>query len=324
MKNILVTGCAGFIGSNLCNKLLEQGHKVFGIDNFCTGKKENIKGFTVYDLLLGYNQTDEDLYSIFRHINPDEIYHLASPASPPKYEKYWEETIYANVDGTRFLLEECKLAQKFNKKIKFLFSSTSEIYGDPLQHPQKETYYGNSNSFGPRSLYDESKRMGETLCYQYHKHYGVDVKIARIFNTYGPNMELDDGRVITNFITQRLKNQPFTIYGDGTQTRSLCYIDDMADGLIKLMESDINYPINLGHPGEEIDIFRLAMLINELIYGHYKIMYKQDYEYIKLPKDDPKQRCPDITLAKEKLSWEPKVSLKEGLLKTIDWVKTQL
>lgn len=304
MKTILITGGAGFIGSNLCKRLIKD-NIVICLDNLSTGDMTNIM-----PLLENPN------FKFIEHdiINPidieiDEIYNLACPASPVHYQKDSLQTLKTCVFGIYNLLE---LAKKYNAKI--LQSSTSEVYGNPLIHPQNEDYFGNVNINGPRSCYDEGKRCAETFMSDYHKQYDVNIKIARIFNTYGKNMRQDDGRVISNFIVQALSNKEITIYGDGSQTRSYCYIDDLIDGLIKLMESNISTPINLGNPFE-YSILKTAEIIMSKIETKSQIVFK------KLPQDDPIKRKPDITKAKKELIWEPKISLNEGLDKTIAYFK---
>jgi len=302
---ILVTGGAGFIGSHLVERLVNEGNDVTIIDNFSSGSMENIKNLNVN--IIYHNIIDKITLSSF-----DQIYHLASLASPIYYQKNPVETALSNSVGTYNLLIE---AQKHKSRI--LFASTSEIYGNPLQHPQKEEYWGNVNPIGVRACYDESKRLGETLMMDFNREYGVETRIARIFNTYGPRMNLNDGRVIPNFIKQALKNEPITVYGDGKQTRSFCYISDTVEGLIKLMNSDYVGPINIGNP-REITILELAEKIIELTDSKSEIIFRE------LPEDDPVRRCPDITKAKEILGWEPKIGLEEGLIKTIEWFKNIL
>ncbi len=299
---ILVTGGAGFIGSHLTERLIKEGHDVTIIDNFSSGSKENLKDLNVN--LICHNVIDKITLSGF-----DQIYHLASLASPVFYQQNPVETALSNSVGTYNLLVE---AQRHKSRI--LFTSTSEIYGNPLEHPQKEEYWGNVNPIGPRACYDESKRLGETLMMDFHREYGVETRIARIFNTFGPKMSLSDGRVIPNFITQALRNEPITIFGNGKQTRSFCYVSDMVEGLIKLMNSDFLKPINFGNP-KEITILGLAEKIKELTNSKSEIIFQE------LPKDDPERRRPDITKAKEILGWEPKVNLEEGLKRTIEWFK---
>jgi len=306
-KRILVTGGAGFIGSHLCEKLLSKGHEVICVDNFYTGRRANIA-----HLLSNPN------FEVLRHditfplyVEIDEIYHLACPASPVHYQFDPVQTIKTAVHGSINMLG---LAKRTRAKI--LLASTSEIYGDPTVHPQPETYWGNVNPIGPRACYDEGERCAETLFFDYHRQHKVRIKIARIFNTYGPRMHPNDGRVVSNFIIQALKGEDITVYGDGSQTRSFCYVDDMVEGLIKLMNSEDDFigPVNLGNP-VEISILNLAEKVIELTGSKSKIVFKP------LPDDDPKKRQPDITLAKQKLNWQPIMSLEEGLLKTIKYFK---
>lgn len=318
-RTILVTGGAGFIGSHLCGYLLNQGHKVICLDNFFTGSRQNIKHFLKNkNFKLVRQNVIKPFYfkAIARRARPirvDEIYNLACPASPIHYQRDPVETINANVIGMKNCLE---LAKKTGAKV--LQASTSEIYGDPKVHPQKENYWGNVNPIGRRSCYDEGKRCAETLCFDYWREYRVKIKVARIFNTYGPRMALDDGRVISNFITQALKNKEVTIYGDGSQTRSFQYISDLILGLVKFMKAqDFIGPVNLGNPGE-FSINELARKIIKLTQSKSKIIYQP------LPSDDPKQRQPDISLARRKLRWQPKVKLEDGLGKTIKYFKKKL
>lgn len=307
-KNILVTGGAGFIGSHLCQRLLEQGNKVICLDNFFTGSKANIK-----DLL------DNPSFELAEHdvVDPlffevEQIYHLACPASPIHYQCNPVETVRTNVVGTLNMLN---LAKKIGAKM--FQASTSEVYGDPLEHPQKETYFGNVNPIGPRACYDEGKRAAETLCADYHREYGLDVRIARIFNTYGPNMHPNDGRVVSNFITQALKNKSLTIYGPGSQIRAFQYIDDLIEGMVKFMELKEKFmgPLNLGNPVEST-IQELAEKVLKMIPES-----KSQIIYCQLPGDDPKRRQPDISLAKGKLDWQPRISLDDGLAKTIAYFR---
>lgn len=308
MKKILITGAAGFIGSHLCAALLAAGHEVTGLDNFHSGSRENIAKlsgknfrFIEHDVVALLNITE-----IF-----DEIYNLACPASPPHYQRDPIRTMMINVIGTFNMLD---IAQRTGAR--FLQASTSEVYGDPTMHPQPEHYTGNVNPIGPRACYDEGKRAAETLCFDFHRTLGVPIKVARIFNTYGPHMRADDGRVVSNLINQALKAEPLTLYGDGQQTRSFCYVDDLVAGLIALMESDagITGPINLGNP-DEFTMEELAEKIIEMTGTASSLSYKP------LPADDPKQRQPDITLAKQILGWEPKVRLDRGLAKTIAYFR---
>ena len=305
MKRILVTGGAGFIGSHLCGRLLKEGNEVLCLDNFFTGSKRNIAHLISNPNfeLVRHDITKEYFAEV------DEIYNLACPASPPHYQYNAIKTIKTSVLG---MINTLGLAKRCKAKI--LQASTSEVYGDPKIHPQTENYWGNVNPIGIRSCYDEGKRCAETLMMDYHRQNNVNTRIVRIFNTYGPNMALNDGRVVSNFIIQALKGEDITIYGDGSQTRSFCYVDDLVDGMIKTMASDYTNPINLGNPSER-SILEFAKLIIELTNSKSKIVYKP------LPSDDPIQRKPDITLAKEVLGWEPKVDIIEGLNKTIQYFK---
>ena len=304
---ILVTGGTGFIGSNLCKKLIEQGHYVICLDNNFTGSMDNIR-----DLMSHPN------FEFIRHditvpiyLEVEQVYHLACPASPKAYQYNPIKTIKTNILGT---LHALGIAKRTGARI--LLTSTSEIYGDPEISPQVEEYWGNVNPIGIRSCYDEGKRVAETLMMEYHRAHNVEIRIARIFNTYGPNMHPDDGRVVSNFINQCLNKEEITIYGDGSQTRSFCYVDDMVDGLIKLMNNNkTTGPINLGNP-HEITISDLAHRINDYLGKPSEISYKD------LPQDDPKRRQPDITKARNYLDWEPTVGLKEGLEKTIRYFST--
>ena len=306
MKNILIAGGAGFIGTNLTKRLLNEGNKVICVDNFHTGKLKNIEHITSENFELITHDITKPII-INDHI--DEIYNLASPASPPHYQAAPLQTIKTNIYGVFNLLE---LAKEYNAK--FLQTSTSEVYGEPLEHPQKETYWGNVNPNGIRSCYDESKRCSESICFNYNKEYNTKIKVVRIFNTYGPFMDSYDGRVVTNFIIQSLKDEDITVYGDGSQTRSFCYVDDMVDGLIKMMatEDDFKGPVNLGNPDE----FTIKEFAQKVI---HKTDSNSNIVYLPLPQDDPTQRKPDITVAKEKLNWEPKIMLDKGLDKTIEY-----
>ncbi len=302
-KRILITGGAGFIGSHLCEKLLEQGNEVICLDNLFTGQKENIRPlmnnpdfeFVRHDVL-------EPIY-----VECDQVYNLACPASPPHYQFDPVKTAKTSFLGAVHTLETAKSCHA-----RILQASTSEVYGDPEVHPQPESYWGCVNPHGIRSCYDEGKRVAETLFFDYHRQYGVDIKVVRIFNTYGPNMSPDDGRVVSNFIMQALKNEDITIYGDGNQTRSFCYVDDLVEGLIRMMNSreDFTGPVNLGNPGE-FTMLELAELVLKLTGSKSKLIHKP------LPEDDPTQRRPVIDLAKRELSWEPKIPLEEGLKRTI-------
>lgn len=305
MKKILVTGGAGFIGSHLCKKLLDEGNEVVCADNFYTGNKANI-----LSLLKNKN------FELLRHdvtfplyIEVDEIYNLACPASPVHYQSDPVQTIKTSVHGAINLLG---LAKRTNAKI--LQASTSEIYGDPEVHPQPEEYWGRVNPIGIRSCYDEGKRCAETLFFDYHRQYNVKIKVARIFNTYGPSMHPDDGRVVSNFIVQALQGKDITIYGDGSQTRSFCFVSETVAGLVSLMNSgdEVSGPVNLGNPSE-FTMLELAELVIELTKSSSNLSFHP------LPGDDPRQRKPEISLAKELLNWEPKVSLRDGLKETIDY-----
>lgn len=305
---ILVTGGGGFIGSHLCDRLIKDGHFVICVDNLGSGSFNNIKHLLKHNRFrfIKHNII-EQLQLIEGRIN--QIYHLASRASPIDYQQYPVETALANSVGTDRM---AKLALAKNAKL--LFTSTSEAYGEPKEHPQNENYFGNVNPVGIRSCYDESKRFAEALLMAYHREYDVDIKIVRIFNTYGPRMRKDDGRVIPNFITQTLSNKPITIYGKGTQTRSFCYINDMILGLIKMMNSNEIGPKNLGNPNE-ITVLELAKAIKKLTKSKSKIVFKP------LPKDDPTKRQPDISKARKLLSWNPQIELEQGLKRTISWFK---
>ena len=301
----LVTGGAGFLGSHLIDKLMESGEDVICLDNYFTGRKSNI-----------FKWINNPNFELIRHdvtnkinLEVDNIWHLACPASPIHYQLNPIKTAKTSFLGTINMLG---LAKRTGAKI--LLASTSEVYGDPEVHPQPEEYRGCVNSIGIRSCYDEGKRIAETLCADYQRIHGVDVRIMRIFNTYGPNMSSDDGRVISNFIVQALREEKITIYGDGNQTRSFCYVDDLINGMILLMESNYQEPINIGNP-TEFSIKELAFLIKELINTN------SEFEFIDLPQDDPKQRKPCIKLAKNILNWEPEIELREGLIKTIEWFK---
>jgi len=302
-KRVLVTGGAGFLGSHLCERLLNKGCDVLCADNFYTGSKKNIE----YLIRNPYFELLRHDITFPLYVEVDEIYNLACPASPIHYQNDPVQTTKVNVHGSINMLG---LAKRIKAKI--LQASTSEVYGDPTVHPQPETYHGNVNCIGPRSCYDEGKRCAETLFFDYFRQHKLKIKVARIFNTYGPRMHLNDGRVVSNFIVQALRGTPLTIFGDGTQTRSFCYVDDLIEGLVRLMNSDdhVTGPINLGKPGE-FTILELAEKVIELSNSKSEIIFK------KLPADDPKQRRPDITQALKILEWEPEVELEEGLKRTI-------
>ena len=300
---ILITGGAGFIGSHLCERLLGEGHEVLCLDNFFTGRRENI-----IELL------DNPRFELLRHdvtepilLEIDQVYNLACPASPVHYQYNPVKTVKTSVMGAINMLG---LAKRVRARI--LQASTSEVYGDPLVHPQREDYWGNVNPIGLRSCYDEGKRLAETLMTDYHRQNNVDIRIARIFNTYGPRMLEDDGRVVSNFVVQALRGEPLTLYGEGQQTRSFCYVDDLLEGLIRLMNTaDLHDPVNLGNPGE----FTIKQLGEEVM----KIVGNDNgFKYLPLPQDDPKQRKPDITRARELLGWSPTIPLHEGLVKTVE------
>jgi UDP-glucuronate decarboxylase len=309
MKRILITGGAGFLGSHLCDRLIGEGADVVGIDNFFSGSKDNIR-----------HLFSDPYFELIRHdvihplfIEVDQIYHLACPASPIHYQHNSIKTVKTNVMGTINMLG---LAKRIRARI--LLSSSSEVYGDAKVHPQKESYWGNVNPIGIRSCYDEGKRVAETLMMDYHRQNRVDVRIVRIFNTYGPRMAVDDGRVVSNFIVQALKGEPLTVYGDGSQTRSFCYVSDLVEALIKMMNTDgFIGPVNLGNPGE-FTILELAEKIIRLTGSSSGIVHNP------LPQDDPARRCPDISLAEAKLDWRPKVGLDEGLAATVDDFKKRL
>ena len=309
MKRILVTGGAGFIGSHLCRRLLELGNKVICLDNFFTGAIQNvavIKDNPNFEVIEGDIENSID-------IKADEIYNLACPASPKHYQYNPVKTVRTSVVGIANMLE---LAKKYNARI--LQASTSEVYGDPLQHPQKESYWGNVNPIGLRSCYDEGKRCAETLMFDYHRQFNTDIKVIRIFNTYGPNMHPNDGRVVSNFIVQALKGEDITIYGDGSQTRSFCYVSDLVEGMIRMMNtSDFTGPVNLGNPSERT-ILNLAEMVIQKTNSKSKIIHKP------LPSDDPVKRKPDITIALEKLKWEPKITIDEGIEKTVEYFQYKL
>lgn len=298
---ILVTGGAGFIGSHLIDRLMNQGHEVLCLDNFYTGSKQNILKWL-----------DHPAFELIRHditepirLEVDQVYHLACPASPVHYQFNPVKTIKTNVMGTLNMLGLAKRV-----KARFLLASTSEVYGDPDVHPQTEDYRGNVNCIGPRSCYDEGKRVAETLAFEYYREHKVDIRVARIFNTYGPRMQEQDGRVVSNFIVQSLQGKPLTVYGDGSQTRSFCYVSDLVEGLMRLMNGDYPGPVNLGNPGE-YTILELAQIIQGMINPNLELVYQP------LPEDDPKQRQPDITRAQTYLDWQPTIPLQQGLEMTI-------
>ena len=309
-KSILITGGAGFIGSHLCKALLDKGNKVICMDNFITGSRQNIEPFSKNP---DFKLVEHDISSpIEFEEDLDWVLHFASLASPKAYLGYPIKTLKSGLLGTHNCLGIAR-----EKNTKFMLASTSEIYGDPLVHPQPETYWGNVSCTGVRSCYDESKRGAESLTYAYMREHKVDVRVVRIFNTYGPNMDSDDGRVVSNFIVQALQKKDLTIYGDGKQSRSFCYISDLIEGILRIMDIDDNSPINLGNP-DEFDITQLAEKVLELTGS------KSALKFFPLPEDDPKQRQPDISKAKELLGWQPRVRLEEGLSKTIDYFRERL
>ncbi len=305
---ILVTGGAGFIGSHLIDRLMSEGHEVICLDNFYTGHKRNIVQWFnhPYFELIRHDITEPIRLEV------DQIYHLACPASPVHYQFNPVKTIKTNVMGTLNMLGLAKRV-----KARFLLASTSEVYGDPEVHPQTEDYRGNVNPIGIRSCYDEGKRVAETLSFDYHRQNDVDIRVARIFNTYGPRMLENDGRVVSNFVVQALRNQPLTVYGNGAQTRSFCYASDLVNGLMRLMNGDCIGPVNLGNP-DEYTILQLAQAVQQMVNP------ESDIRYEPLPQDDPRRRKPDITLARTRLNWEPTVPLREGLRLTIDDFRSRI
>ncbi|MGC6507012.1 MAG: UDP-glucuronic acid decarboxylase family protein [Myxococcota bacterium] len=304
---ILVSGAAGFLGSHLCERLIAQGHSVIGLDNFITGRTENLSSFKSRP---NFSFIEHDICKPLPFSQPlDRVYHLASPASPIDYIDLPFETMYVNADGTRNMLE---IAKHCNAR--FFLASTSEVYGDPHVHPQVESYWGNVNPIGPRSVYDEGKRYAEALTMAYHRYRNVAVRIVRIFNTYGPRMRANDGRVVPTFINQALNQKPLTIFGDGLQTRSFCYVSDLISGFIALMESSITGPCNIGNP-QERTMLDLAEAINKYTENEVPHAFKP------LPKDDPTRRKPNISLAQKELGWEPQVSFEDGIQRTIAWFR---
>ena len=307
MKNIVITGAAGFIGSNLVDKLLNEGYFVYGIDNLITGSLDNLSHLNSNNNFEFVNHDVTKYIDIKDKI--DYVFHFASPASPIDYLKYPIQTLKANAIGGHNALG---LAKKNNAK--FILASTSEVYGDPLEHPQKESYFGNVNPIGPRSIYDEAKRFIESMTISYHVYHKLRVSIVRIFNTYGPRMKIDDGRVLPTFIKQAASNKDLTVNGDGTQTRSFCYIDDLVNGIIKLMNSEYSYPINIGND-DEVTINEIASTLISILNSQSKVIYND------LPEDDPLKRKPDLTLAKKILNWAPKIDKKDGFEMLIEYYK---
>ncbi|MHB8576019.1 MAG: UDP-glucuronic acid decarboxylase family protein [Dehalococcoidia bacterium] len=305
---ILITGAAGFLGSNLTQRLLHDGHSVLALDNFITGRRVNLEQFA------GNPRIQIVEHDIIEPFNPDGpfdwVMHFASPASPPKYLEWPIETLRVNAEGTRNLLELAR-----DRGARFFLASTSEVYGDPGVHPQPEEYWGNVNPIGPRSVYDEGKRYAEALTMAYHRAHGVDTRIVRIFNTYGPRMDPGDGRVVSNFITQALRGEPLTVYGDGTQTRSFQYVDDLVEGIVRLMGVTHHEPVNLGNPAE-YTMLELARVIREVCGGGSEFVFEP------LPEDDPKQRRPDGAKAAALLGWKPMVPLREGVTRTASYFRS--
>jgi nucleoside-diphosphate-sugar epimerase len=315
LKKVIVTGASGFLGSCLTKKLLAEGNQVIGIDNFLSGKEGNLADIQKNDnfMLINMDIVSVDILSMEQLGGVEEIYHLASPASPKFYQSFPLDTIAVNTIGTRNMLALAKLSGA-----KMVYTSTSEVYGDPEIHPQPETYRGNVNTWGIRACYDEAKRLGEVYCYEYYRQFQVRVKVARIFNTYSANLRNDDGRVISNFVNQAIRGQDITVYGDGSQTRSFCYVDDTIKGLMMMMEKDsaTGEIINLGNP-LEYTVLQIAELVRKLANSTSRIAFHP------LPLDDPKQRCPVIDKAKRLLNWEPEIALEEGLMRTIQVYRSQ-
>jgi UDP-glucuronate decarboxylase len=309
-KTILIAGGAGFLGSHLCDVYLTKNYAVIAVDNLATGSEENIAHLKESsDFRFFEHDISNPLPDSITRSKIDVIANFASPASPPHYQRLAIETLMVGSRGVQNMLD---LARKNNAR--FLQASTSEVYGDPEIHPQPESYKGCVNSYGPRSMYDESKRFAEALIYSYHQKYNLNTGIVRIFNTYGPRMDKDDGRVVSNFVVQALQRQPLTVYGEGSQTRSFCYVDDLITGIVAMIESNEEGPVNVGNP-QEFTVLELARTVNEMIGNNSDIVYQP------LPQDDPMQRQPIIDLAKAKLGWEPKVSLADGLVKTIEYFR---
>ena len=305
---VVVTGAAGFLGSHLTDRLLGEGHTVFAVDNLCTGSLENLAHLAN---VARFRFEEQDISKPFDPGPVDYLFNLASPASPPDYLRLPIETLRAGSAGVENTLE---IAARHGAG--YLHTSTSECYGDPLEHPQPETYWGNVNPIGPRSVYDEAKRFAEALVMAYHRTRGINTHLARVFNTYGPRLQARDGRVISNFMMQALRGEPLSIYGDGGQTRSFCYVDDLIDGILLLSRSDEHLPVNIGNP-EEFTILECAQAVLEVTGS------KSELRFQALPEDDPTRRCPDITLARARLGWEPRISLREGLVKSLDFFRSK-
>jgi nucleoside-diphosphate-sugar epimerase len=313
-KTSIVTGACGFIGSHLSKALLDRGHRVIAVDNLSTGSQHNLNWLKKQSGELELIQADVTKpWDFLKSQDIDKIFHFASPASPPAYQKLGLETLWVNTLGLEKALEAAD-----QNSARVIFASTSEVYGDPTVTPQKESYLGNVNCFGPRACYDEAKRFGEALLYTHNQRYGTPHGLIRIFNTYGPHMSPKDGRVVTNFLVQALLNEPLTIYGNGHQTRSFCYIDDLIEGILAYAFSDCKTPVNFGNP-KEFTVKELAEKVKELLpESKSQIVYQEEVE------DDPKIRCPDISFAQEKFGWKPKVELEAGLKKTLSWLRTQV
>lgn len=314
LMRILITGGAGFLGSHLCDYLLARGHEVICMDNLITGSTANIAHLAGHERFLFIKHDVTNYIFIEGHL--DAVLHFASPASPIDYLEYPIQTLKVGALGTHKALGLAK-----DKKARFLLASTSEVYGDPLVHPQREDYWGNVNPIGPRGVYDEAKRFAEAMTMAYHRAHGVDTRIARIFNTYGPRMRLNDGRVVPNFVAQALRGEPLTVFGDGSQTRSFCYVSDLIEGICRLLESNVTEPLNLGNP-DEMSILEFAHKIITLSGSRSSIVFVQP-EDVRV-RDDPKVRKPDITRARTLLGWQPQVSLEEGLRRTIEWFRTRI
>ena len=309
MREILITGGAGFIGSHLCDALLDRGHTIVGIDNLLTGDIANIAHLSGRDFTFIKHDVTNYIYVD----GPvDYVLHWASPASPIDYLELPIQTLKVGSLGTHNAL-----GLALAKSARFVLASTSEVYGDPHEHPQRETYWGNVNPIGPRGVYDEAKRFAEAITFAYQRYHGLDTRIVRIFNTYGPRMRLRDGRAVPAFMSQALRGEDVTVFGDGTQTRSFCYVSDLVDGVLRLMDSDVHDPVNIGNP-HEVTIEEIAQIIIRLLGSRSRVVYRP------LPVDDPKQRKPDITRARTLLGWEPKVGLEEGLLSTVDYFRRKL
>ncbi|MBN9615971.1 MAG: NAD-dependent dehydratase [Acidobacteriales bacterium 59-55] len=309
LQRVLVTGAAGFLGSHLCDALLAEGHTVVGVDNFCTGHASNLSHLASEPR---FSFLEQDICKPFDSGEVSFLFNFASPASPVDYTRLGVETLLVGSAGTINMLD---LARRYGAR--FLHASTSECYGDPDVHPQIEAYWGHVNPIGPRSVYDEAKRFSEAAVMAYHRYYGVDTRLLRIFNTYGPRLQIDDGRVLSNFMVQALRGEPLTIYGDGSQTRSFCYVSDLIDGILRLSRSDEHLPVNMGNP-VEWTILECAKEVLAVTGSSSDIVLKP------LPQDDPTRRCPDITKARTLLGWEPEINLRQGLLKSLQYFKSEI